>query len=89
MLVLSVDFEFVGAVSALHDILSITRPLSLVLQSPSLDLNTALNVLTGALNVLHNSRQNAESTFKNIFQDATSLGESPSIQVPVTIPIQR
>lgn len=85
-LVLSVDFEFVVAVSALHDILSTTRPLSLVLQSPSLDLNAALNVLTGALNVLHDSRQNAESAFKNIFHDATSLAESPSVQVPVAMP---
>lgn len=83
-LVLSIDGEFVVATFTLGEILSITRPLSLLLQSKNIDLNTGNEALTYVTNVLREMRNNADNEFLDIFERSTEM--TNLIGVPIELP---
>lgn len=85
-LLLSIDGEFIVAVCTLSDILDITCPLSLYLQTKNISLVDANHAVKAALTVLNNMRTNAEDDFKKIFDHACQISDSLSPPVQISLP---
>ncbi|CAH0552598.1 unnamed protein product [Brassicogethes aeneus] len=75
--------EFIVSMISLSDVLSVTRPLSLLLQAPSIDLNQATEALKNTLNVLINFRNNAESHFSELFTKILSMAEQLKFDIDI------
>ncbi|KAG0427776.1 hypothetical protein HPB47_025200 [Ixodes persulcatus] len=85
------DAEFVIATLALYDALSVTLPLSRLIQKPDLEMNSALDIVKDTIVVLSEKRNplNVEKTFKEIFAHAEEIAENMGAQLDVPRLVQR
>ena len=85
------DAEFVIATLALYDVLSVTLPLSRLLQKPDLEMNSASDIVKDTIVVLSEKRNplNVEKTFKEIFAHAEEIAENMGAQLDVPRLVQR
>lgn len=67
----------------LSDVLSLTLPLSKVLQKPSLDLKEGANKVADTITVLNNRRKDAEKYFKIIWRRAEELSSKLNVQLSI------
>lgn len=80
------DADFVVSMACLSEFLSVTRPLSLVLQTPSLDLKNACDALCDTLNVLKSYQSSSDIRFSDLFAKAVKVAYElgAEIQMPRT-----
>ena len=78
--------QFIIAVICLSDVLSVTEPLSKILQSTSMDLKSARQEVVSALSVLSRRREDVDKGFTALWDQAVKLAESPDIDVKLSIP---
>ncbi|CAN7989696.1 unnamed protein product [Ixodes pacificus] len=85
------DAEFVIATLALYDLLSVTLPLSRLLQKPDLEMNSASDIVKDTIVVLSEKRNplNVEKTFRDIFAHAEEIAENMGAQLDVPRLVQR
>nr|CAI5869964.1 unnamed protein product [Callosobruchus analis] len=83
------DAEFIISIICLSDVLSITRPLSLLLQAPSLDLIHASEALKNTASVLQNYRECADTHFSNLFAKITNVAEELDVEIIVRRTVKR
>ncbi|CAN8006383.1 unnamed protein product, partial [Ixodes pacificus] len=85
------DAEFVIATLALYDILSVTLPLSRLLQKPDLEMNSASDIVKDTITVLSEKRNplNVEKTFREIFAHTEEIAENMGAQLDVPRLVQR
>lgn len=74
---------------ALADVLSLTKPLSVVLQKPSLDLQEGASKVADAIAVLQQRRENAEAHFHSLWNDAVDLAAKMDPDCPIELTIPR
>ncbi|CAH0555163.1 unnamed protein product [Brassicogethes aeneus] len=85
------DSEFLISTSCLNDVLSTTRPLSLLLQAPSVDFIIATDALKNSLNIIETRRKSAEIYFSKLFSKAKNLAQEldSSIEIPRIVKRQK
>jgi len=59
------------------------RPLSLLLQAPTIDLNQASEALKSTLNVLKNYQENSDSQFSKLFKKMSDIAERLGFEIKV------
>ncbi|KAK3917526.1 52 kDa repressor of the inhibitor of the protein kinase [Frankliniella fusca] len=69
------DTFFLVSVMCLSDILALTLPLRKLFQKPSLNLDTACNMISNLIDVLTKRREKAEEQFKEIWKKIVDLAE--------------
>jgi len=74
-------FEFIFSMQMLDPILNLVLKVSTYLQSPDLNLLTAVNLVTSLKHSLLSLR-NTESEFQNIFKESVNMCEIYDIQIP-------
>ncbi|KAK3910159.1 52 kDa repressor of the inhibitor of the protein kinase [Frankliniella fusca] len=75
------DAEFIISVFALGDILALTRPLSLFLQSPRVDSVAASDSVKDVLSVLEKKRTEVESSFHLLYERVTAVVSEIDVEI--------
>lgn len=65
--------EFVATLCCLTDVLSVTKPLSILFQKKNLDKDEAIKILDATLKSLQNKRKNSENAFQDLLKDINKL----------------
>lgn len=77
------DCEFIFRIFCLNDIMCLTRPLSITLQTKTLDLSVATSKVKELRATLGKKRDDAQNVFKQIFEKAVKVMEKLDIEVKV------
>lgn len=77
------DCEFIFSIFCLNDIMCLTRPLSITLQTKTLDLSVATSKVKELRATLGKKRDDAQNVFKQIFEKAVKVMEKLDIEVKV------
>jgi hypothetical protein len=72
--------EFIISVVALESVLAITLPLSKSLQCPTVDLIQALDNVKSILDLLTSKREEAEQSFSEVYDQASSLANEAGVE---------
>lgn len=75
--------EFIVSLFSLIDILKLTLPVSRILQSTSLDVESANFVIEGVKEVLNEKRTDSNNVFKNIFTDACNMATILGFEIKI------
>ena len=78
--------DFILTIFCLCDVLSVTLPLSRLLQSVSLDLLSATSSVADVISVLEDKRRNCCTCFGTIFTDAESMIDESELDVELSLP---
>jgi hypothetical protein len=78
--------DFILTIFCLCDVLSVTLPLSRLLQTVSLDLQSAATSVADVIAVLEDKRNNCLSLFDTIFDDAEIFIDAAELDVELSLP---
>lgn len=73
--------EFLISVASLSDVLGVTVSLSRLLQTPTLDLQTATNAFQDTLCVLQDKRNQVDEVFHNLFMEVKEIADKLDIEL--------
>lgn len=73
--------EFIVSLFSLIDILKLTLPVSRILQSVSLDVESAKFVIEGVIEVLNEKRIDSQNVFKDIFIEACDMAATLGFEI--------
>lgn len=73
--------EFIISINAPSNILSVTAPISRILQGIDNDVLAAFECIKNVVNILENMRTNCDTVFKQIFKESCSLMKNFEIEV--------
>lgn len=75
------NFEFLIGLFCLGDILSLTQPLSVILQKETIDLAKASEIVKSLIATLEQRRREVDEHFNEIFENAKQMAEKLDIDV--------
>lgn len=77
------DCEFIITIYVLSDILSLTLPLSVFLQSKGIDMDVAISHVATVIDVLKQKRANADSEFDCIMKEVSNIMDTLGVELRV------
>jgi hypothetical protein len=69
----SIDSEFLVAITVMEAVLACTRPVAKFLQTPSIDLKVAIELVDNLLNMFLEWRASSDTKFTELFNDCKGM----------------